>query len=53
MSPECILFIDRDGTLIEEPDDRQVDSIAKLRLARGVMPALLELKATPVTVSCS
>jgi imidazoleglycerol-phosphate dehydratase/histidinol-phosphatase len=45
MSPECILFIDRDGTLIEEPDDKQVDSIAKLRLTRGVIPALLELKS--------
>jgi imidazoleglycerol-phosphate dehydratase/histidinol-phosphatase len=44
MSLECILFIDRDGTLIEEPQDKQVDSLAKVRLARGVIPALLDLK---------
>ena len=38
-----VLFIDRDGTLIEEPHDNQVDSLGKVRLVRGVIPALLEL----------
>jgi len=41
---ERILFIDRDGTLIEEPADQQVDEIAKVRLVAGVIPALLELR---------
>lgn len=40
-----ILFIDRDGTLITEPEDEQVDSLAKLQLVDGVIPALLELAA--------
>lgn len=38
-----VLFLDRDGTLIEEPDDFQVDDLAKIRLVRGVIPALREL----------
>jgi imidazoleglycerol-phosphate dehydratase/histidinol-phosphatase len=38
-----VLFIDRDGTLIEEPHDNQVDALDKVRLVRGVIPALLEL----------
>ena len=38
-----VLFIDRDGTLIEEPSDFQVDDLSKIRLAKGVIPALLTL----------
>ena len=44
MSGTRVLFIDRDGTLVEEPFDEQVDSLAKIRLLPGVIPALLELK---------
>lgn len=35
-----ILFIDRDGTLIAEPEDFQVDSFAKLKLLPGVITGL-------------
>ena len=39
-----IVFIDRDGTIIEEPADYQIDSYAKLRFVEGVIPALLSLR---------
>lgn len=38
------LFIDRDGTLVEEPHDEQVDRLDKIRLMPGVMPALATLR---------
>jgi imidazoleglycerol-phosphate dehydratase / histidinol-phosphatase len=39
-----ILFIDRDGVLIEEPPDFQIDSFEKFRLVSGVIPALIRLR---------
>ncbi|MFZ7094575.1 bifunctional histidinol-phosphatase/imidazoleglycerol-phosphate dehydratase HisB [Luteimonas dalianensis] len=39
-----ILFVDRDGTLIQEPEDFQVDSYDKLRFVEGVIPAMLKLR---------
>jgi imidazoleglycerol-phosphate dehydratase/histidinol-phosphatase len=44
MSGQRILFVDRDGTIIEEPADFQIDSYAKLRFVRGVIPAMLKLR---------
>jgi len=44
MSQTKILFIDRDGTLIAEPPDEQIDSIEKFALLPGAIPALLALR---------
>lgn len=38
-----VLFIDRDGTLIHEPADFQVDALDKVRLVDDVIPSLLEI----------
>jgi imidazoleglycerol-phosphate dehydratase/histidinol-phosphatase len=35
-----ILFVDRDGCLIEEPDDLQIDRFEKFALLPGVIAAL-------------
>jgi imidazoleglycerol-phosphate dehydratase/histidinol-phosphatase len=39
-----MLFVDRDGTLIEEPPDHQVDALDKIRFMPGVFAALAELQ---------
>jgi imidazoleglycerol-phosphate dehydratase/histidinol-phosphatase len=38
-----IIFVDRDGTLIDEPEDKQVDSFYKVKLKKNVIPGLLML----------
>jgi imidazoleglycerol-phosphate dehydratase / histidinol-phosphatase len=44
MSGRPIVFLDRDGTLNQETPDEQIDSLAKVRLMPGVVPALLDLQ---------
>jgi len=38
-----VLFIDRDGTILKEPADEQVDSLEKLEFMPGVICALASI----------
>jgi imidazoleglycerol-phosphate dehydratase / histidinol-phosphatase len=44
MSAPKVLFIDRDGTIIVEPADKQIDSLQKFRLVPDVIAALQRLR---------
>lgn len=39
------LYIDRDGTLIDEPPDGMIDSLDKLKIKDGILPTLQEAQA--------
>lgn len=43
MTEHRVLFVDRDGTMVHEPPDEQVDALEKIRLLDGVIPALARL----------
>ena len=40
-----VAFVDRDGTLVEEPADEQVDSLAKIRFMPDVFASLRRIQA--------
>ena len=51
MSMRRALFLDRDGTLIEEPPDEQIEQSEKVRLMPGVFAALRRAAARRVSTS--
>ncbi len=44
MSGQRVLFIDRDGTIITEPADKQIDSLQKFGLVPDVIAGLQRLR---------
>ncbi|MGD8150981.1 bifunctional histidinol-phosphatase/imidazoleglycerol-phosphate dehydratase HisB [Ornithinimicrobium sp. Y1694] len=44
MSTRPICFVDRDGTIIHEPEGYQVDRLDKVAFVDGVIPALLRIR---------
>jgi imidazoleglycerol-phosphate dehydratase/histidinol-phosphatase len=44
MDTLLVAFVDRDGTIIEEPEDFQVDALDKVRLVPGVIAGLTALR---------
>lgn len=43
-SSRPICFVDRDGTIIHEPEDFQIDALGKVSFVDGVIPALLRIQ---------
>jgi imidazoleglycerol-phosphate dehydratase/histidinol-phosphatase len=38
-----VLFLDREGALVEKPPDGRIDALSKIRFVSGMIPALLRL----------
>lgn len=50
MNKKKYCFIDRDGTLIVEPENQQVNSLEKFQLMPNVIPALRQLQSSGFTL---